>query len=192
MKNQEIKWTCTDIDNGQYGRRISARVFEFKENNRFYDANDDNSDDEIIEMTINLDHYSKDSMYDMVCAYYGYEDFEDSLKPLTACGLLPNVFSNRNQRNINMGYTLPCGCTPDASGYGYCGECTRKLREKIWREMPEKKKNYDRHFAPEESEALDYALAISDNHSNDEYNTCCSCHINPPCSYCMSKNDEGE
>jgi hypothetical protein len=38
---------------------------------------------------------------------------------------------------------LPCGCTPDASGYGYCGECTRELRQKIWREMDENKKNYD-------------------------------------------------
>lgn len=55
---------------------------------------------------------------------------------------------------------LPCGCTPDASGFGYCNECTQNLREKIWREMSEEKRNYDRHFAPEQSKGLDDALNI--------------------------------
>lgn len=81
---------------------------------------------------------------------------------------------------------LSCGCTPDASGYGYCGECTRKLREKIWRKMSEKERAYDRHFAPEQSKELDNARM--------EYITSCSCHINPPCSYCTDGpgNDEYE
>ncbi len=52
---------------------------------------------------------------------------------------------------------LSCGCEPDASGYGYCGECTRKLREKIWNNMSEKRKQYDRHFAPGQSKTLDDA-----------------------------------
>jgi len=77
---------------------------------------------------------------------------------------------------------LSCGCTPDASGYGYCSECTTKLRQKIWREMPKEKRNYDRHFAPDESAELDEHLR--------EYNTGCSCHINPPCSYCLSKGED--
>ena len=50
---------------------------------------------------------------------------------------------------------LKCGCVPDASGFGYCNECVRNLRLKIWRNMDEKKKQYDRHFAPEESAELD-------------------------------------
>lgn len=82
--------------------------------------------------------------------------------------------------------TLPCGCEPDASGYGYCGECTRKLREKIWSKMSEGKKNYDRHFAPSQSASLDGS--IRDYH-NGEYEGC-SCHINPPCGYCTSKDED--
>ena len=74
-------------------------------------------------------------------------------------------------------YKLPCGCTPDASGYGYCRECTAKLRKKIWNSMSEEKRRYDRKFAPEQRRILDEGLL-------EEYNTGCSCHINPPCSYC--------
>jgi hypothetical protein len=77
---------------------------------------------------------------------------------------------------------LPCGCTPDASGFGYCGDCSRKLRERIWREMPEDKKQYDRHLDPDGSKKLDDAV----------YGGCCSCHINPPCSYCVNKLEEEE
>ena len=79
---------------------------------------------------------------------------------------------------------LPCGCTPDKSGYGYCGECTRKLREKIWRNMSPKKKAYDRHFDPKGSAAMDRALEAADN---GDYDGGCSCHINPPCGYCVNK-----
>lgn len=80
---------------------------------------------------------------------------------------------------------LACGCTPDASGFGWCSECVRKLRNKIWRKMSEEKKSYDRTFAPEESKILD-------DEYDREYNTGCSCHINPPCSYCTSSKEEEE
>lgn len=80
-------------------------------------------------------------------------------------------------------YRLPCGCIPDASGYGYCSECTRKLRAKIWKNMSEKDKNYDRHFAPAESAELDEYCGEPSG---------CSCHINPPCSYCVNKSSEDE
>jgi len=79
---------------------------------------------------------------------------------------------------------LLCGCTPDASGFGYCDECVRKLREKIWKKMSEKKKNYDRHFAPDQSKVLDVAIDDCDN------NRCCSCHISAPCSYCVGNLGE--
>ncbi len=81
---------------------------------------------------------------------------------------------------------LPCGCTPDASGFGYCGECTRKLREKIWKNMSEDKKNYDRHFDPGQSGKLDSAIT---DYDKGDYEGC-SCHINPPCSYCVNKDEE--
>lgn len=75
---------------------------------------------------------------------------------------------------------LPCGCTPDASGFGYCGECTRKLREKIWSKMSEERKNYDRQFDPGGSKELDVAMTRYGSEP-----TCCSCHISAPCSYCV-------
>ncbi len=78
---------------------------------------------------------------------------------------------------------LACGCTPDASGYGYCGECTRKLREKIWANMSEERKQYDRHFAPAQSKGLDNAL---ENYTIDRS---CSCHINAPCGFCVDKQE---
>ena len=83
-----------------------------------------------------------------------------------------------NQWELKMS-KLECGCTPDASGFGYCGECTRKLREKIWAKMSEKRKNYDRHFAPQQSQELDDAMRDRD--------LSCSCHISAPCSYCVGK-----
>jgi len=80
---------------------------------------------------------------------------------------------------------LSCGCTPDASGYGYCGDCNRALRSKIWREMSEAERSYDRRFAPQASAKLD------EEYCNDtEYDECCSCHICPPCNYCLNNKDE--
>ncbi len=79
---------------------------------------------------------------------------------------------------------LNCGCIPDASGFGYCSECVRKLREIIWKNMSEGRKGYDREFAPKESKVLDEAMK---NYDNEES---CSCHINPPCGYCVSGNIE--
>jgi hypothetical protein len=81
--------------------------------------------------------------------------------------------------------SLDCGCEPDASGFGWCSECVRKLREKIRRKMPEKEKRYDRHFAPAQSAALD---SVMDDYDHDRG---CSCHINPPCSYCEGRSEEG-
>lgn len=79
---------------------------------------------------------------------------------------------------------LPCGCTPDASGFGYCSECTRKLRERIWKNMSEDRKKYDRQFDPTGSAVLDDAM-------NDyDHERCCSCHINAPCDYCVLKENE--
>lgn len=87
-----------------------------------------------------------------------------------------------------MTYVLKCGCTPDASGFGYCSECTRQLREKIWRNMDEKRKNFDRYIDPRGSAILDAALDYGDR----DYQSGCSCHINPPCSYCERKGSENE
>jgi len=82
-------------------------------------------------------------------------------------------------------YRLHCGCIPDASGYGYCPECELKLKEKIWRQMSHEKRQYDRHFAPAQSAVLDKSIRYGEPSG-------CSCHINPPCSYCTNKTDEDE
>lgn len=84
---------------------------------------------------------------------------------------------------------LPCGCIPDASGFGWCSECCRKLREKIWRNMSNKRKQYDRHFAPQQSAALDEACNEKDLSVDCDDDQGCSCHINPPCAFCMSKDE---
>ena len=86
-----------------------------------------------------------------------------------------------------MSYKLACGCTPDASGYGYCDKCTAALRQKIWNNLSKGQREYDRKFAPDQSKELD------DYYNPDnEHNTGCSCHINPPCSYCTSKWKDDE
>ena len=79
---------------------------------------------------------------------------------------------------------LSCGCTPDESGYGWCGDCRRKLREKIWASMNDGEKKYDRCFSPQRSKDLDDAM------DDYEHERGCSCHINPPCSYCVSRTDD--
>ena len=78
-----------------------------------------------------------------------------------------------------MDEILKCGCiVTDASGFGYCEECVRKLRSKIWKNMSEKRKNYDRHFAAEQSAELDEASYEPEG---------CSCHISAPCSFCCGE-----
>ena len=79
-----------------------------------------------------------------------------------------------------MDIQLKCGCVPDASGFGWCSECRRKLRSKIWRNMSEEKKRYDRHFAPEQSAELDEGPYEPKG---------CSCHISAPCSFCVSTSN---
>ncbi len=62
----EPQWVCTDPDREQYGRQISDRLFEFKE--------------EDVQQIVDLIDYSEDSMYDLVCSYYGWDDFQEFLK----------------------------------------------------------------------------------------------------------------
>lgn len=82
--------------------------------------------------------------------------------------------------------SLPCGCTPDASGFGWCSECCRKLREKIWAKMSAKARRYDMRVAPEQSKELDDTVKSYAQESP----TSCYCHINPPCGYCTSQNND--
>lgn len=71
-------WICTDGDNEQYGRKISDRVYTFKELEREFLGSF--SDEEIIgifdspqyweEQEINLDEYSQEEVEKYISAYY--------------------------------------------------------------------------------------------------------------------------
>lgn len=78
---------------------------------------------------------------------------------------------------------LLCGCTPDASGFGWCSACMKALNKRIWANMSEEKKAYDRHFDPVGSRALDEACTSEGG---------CYCHINPPCNWCIENQQEEE
>jgi len=43
---------------------------------------------------------------------------------------------------------LKCGCTPDASGFGWCSECCRKLREKCEARLTPAQRAYDNFVDP--------------------------------------------
>lgn len=60
------------------------------------------------------------------------------------------------------GTKLRCGCVPDASGFGWCSDCRLALRKRIWREMGEDRKQYDRTFDPAGSYYLDRLCSEED------------------------------
>ena len=88
--------------------------------------------------------------------------------------------------------SLSCGCTPDASGFGWCSECVAALRKKIWNEMSAEDRNYDRHFAPGVSAGYDKACDIDPSEDQEPDHEGCSCHINTPCSFCTSQGEEDD
>jgi len=78
-----------------------------------------------------------------------------------------------------------CGCV---EGQYQCGFCRGIERQKIWNRMSEKDRAYDRHFDPHNSATLDAGRDVD----LDAYERGCSCHINPPCSYCTRDTEEDE
>ncbi len=78
---------------------------------------------------------------------------------------------------------LKCGCTPDASGFGYCDECEQALRKKVYRNMSQERKNYDRYVLRMKGPCFEEEPSFLDK-------GCCSCHIDPPCSFCENSNEE--
>lgn len=69
-------WICTDPDNQQYGRYISERLYEFKENNRYKDINDEG---DIIQITININNYSEKDIYEYLSTYYTIQQIDRML-----------------------------------------------------------------------------------------------------------------
>jgi hypothetical protein len=59
-------WVCTDEDENQWGRQISEKVFEFKQDIVW-------SDDSVekVSATIDLDEYTEQEKNSVACSYYG-------------------------------------------------------------------------------------------------------------------------
>jgi len=58
-----------------------------------------------------------------------------------------------------------------------CGKCTREMNEAAMRRLTPAQREYDR-------------LALAGWPDDDREPEGCSCHINPPCSYCTRDIDE--
>ena len=77
--------------------------------------------------------------------------------------------------------TSTCPHKDAACGVYYtCSPCKDKRRRKIYAQMSEEDKAYDRMVDPAQAYHTDY-------HDIDRG---CSCHINPPCSYCIEQSEE--
>lgn len=68
-------------------------------------------------------------------------------------------------------------------GYYTCGRHKKELDRRAWLRMTEKQKEYDRYVDPMGAYTSGYSAGADE---------CCSCHINPPCSYCVNKEQESE
>lgn len=64
----------------------------------------------------------------------------------------------------------------------YCGKCADERRRIAYKSLTPKQKAYDNTVDPLNAYHTDY----------DRESSGCSCHINPPCSYCTSKEQPKE
>ena len=69
-----------------------------------------------------------------------------------------------------------CGCVPNQYT---CGVHRRQEQRKAHLRLTEKQKAYDKFVDPLGAYHIDFPAG-------------CSCHINPPCSYCVNKEDEND
>jgi len=101
--------------------------------------------------------------------------------------------ADRHSVEASSSHTGSGVCKNGAAGCGIswdCGACTRELHEKIWRNMTPEQRAYDRMVDPLGA----YTSGISAPGGDDfMYERECTCHIAPPCSYCVDKSrDEAE
>jgi len=78
----------------------------------------------------------------------------------------------------------PCKNGDQACGDGcwYCDKCSEESNLAAYNRLTQEQKDYDNMVDPLGAYHTDY----------DRVPEGCSCHINPPCSYCVNKNDEDE
>jgi len=66
--------------------------------------------------------------------------------------------------------------------YWTCGKCSAEDNKRAWARLTPAQKAYDNHVDPLGAYHTDYDAVGYDDGS-------CSCHINPPCSYCVNQPD---
>jgi hypothetical protein len=84
----------------------------------------------------------------------------------------------------NLTVKKPCsnGDLACGSGYWYCGKCEDQARRAAYKKMTPAQKAYDNMVDPLMAYHTDY----------DREPQGCSCHISPPCNYCVNKSEEEE
>ena len=65
-----------------------------------------------------------------------------------------------------------CDCGPEPVMHDGCWRCQRARRRRAFKNMSEADKAYDRFVDPLQQYHTDFPVE-------------CSCHISPPCSYCV-------
>lgn len=73
-----------------------------------------------------------------------------------------------------------------------CGACTRERHEAIWKRMTPGERAYDRMVDPQGAYTSGLSAPGGDDGLWDRDEQGCSCHINPPCSYCVNKSRDEE
>lgn len=92
-----------------------------------------------------------------------------------------------------MAVTLPkhkphdprCSCV---EGQYECGHCRGIRRQRIWNRMTPEQRAYDRMVDPANSAVLDGGRDVD----VDAFERGCTCHINPPCSFCTDSSADME
>jgi hypothetical protein len=73
-----------------------------------------------------------------------------------------------------------CTCRPGATYIDeMCWLCARKARAAIYKTLTPAQKAYDKYVDPQGAYHTDFDAG-------------CSCHINPPCNYCIEKSKEDQ
>ena len=72
---------------------------------------------------------------------------------------------------------LSCG-----AGYWYCGKCEDDAYRAAYKRLTPAQKAYDNMVDPLGAYHTDY----------DREPQGCSCHISPPCNYCVNKSDDAD
>lgn len=61
-----------------------------------------------------------------------------------------------------------------------CGACRKEMHRRIWLTMSPERRAYDRMVDPQGAYTSGYSAGAD---------PCCTCHISPPCGYCVSRPD---